>query len=224
MSNSPVMNQIVVSRVYSNGLLEFVKQVNTNGRGTNVTTPDSLQSQGSIRVFGRHLFVVNPGSGTLSLFSIEESDGTEIQLVSVESTNGDFPMSVIVNDMYACVLNGGVINGFRCFSYKSNKLIAILSFDRSLTSFVTQTDPPIIFNSLSQIGFSADNLAILILAKGDIAGNIGFLLTYPIDRHGALALNPLETTTQDTLFPFAMLLVGHNSLFIVGVILLRLVS
>ena len=58
-----------------------------------------------------------PASGTVSLFSIDPKDPTEIELIGQPtSTVGEFPISVAFNakGTQACVLNaGGPINGVK---------------------------------------------------------------------------------------------------------------
>jgi 6-phosphogluconolactonase (cycloisomerase 2 family) len=72
-------------------------------------------------VYSNYLFAVNPGSNSLSMFTISPSDATQLTLISVQPTNGWFSVSVTANSMYACVLTGGNVTGILCFTY----LIAI---------------------------------------------------------------------------------------------------
>jgi hypothetical protein len=47
------------------------------------------------------------------MFIINPSDATQLTLLSVQPTYGWFPVSVAVNDKYACVLTGGNVTGVR---------------------------------------------------------------------------------------------------------------
>jgi hypothetical protein len=103
------------------------------------------------------------------MFLINPSDAIQLTLISVQPTYGWFPISVAVNDMYACVLTGGNITGIRCFTYNS--------FSRDLTSCISQTVPPSgPPKTMSQILFSADNLALIIAIKGLNETEQGYLL------------------------------------------------
>ena len=107
------MNQILIQRFDIYGTLTRAGSINTNGIGVNTTTIDALFSQGSLAVYSNYLFVVNAGSNSWSMFIINPSDATQLTLLSVQPTYGWFPVSVAVNDKYACVLTGGNVTGVR---------------------------------------------------------------------------------------------------------------
>ena len=142
LSNGATKNQVLVQSLTMNGQMTMTGSVDTNGTGVNTTAEDVLFSQGSVVVYSNYLFVVNPGSNSISMFMISPSDGTQLTLVSVKPTNGWFPISIAVNSMYACVLTGGPITGIRCFTYNASGLMMVPSFDRNLTSYISQTVPP----------------------------------------------------------------------------------
>ena len=108
----------------------------------NTTNTDPLVSQGSLIVYSNYLFAVNAGSNSLSMFWINPYDATQLTLISTQPTYGWYPVSVTVNDLYACVLTGGNATGIRCFTYDSYGLHWVPSFDRDLTSCISQTIPP----------------------------------------------------------------------------------
>jgi len=218
MSNGASMNQILINTVNANGQLTMISAVNTNGTGVSTTNSDPLFSQGSLTVYSNYLFAVNPGSNSLSMFMISPSDATQLTLLSVQSTNGLFPISVTVNSMYACVLTGGTITGIRCFTYNSSGLFIMSSFDRNLTSNISQTIPPTgPAQTLSEILFSADNLALIISVKGINTTLQGYLLFYPLTMSNGmtmLASTPIMMTPTSAVLPFSMTLVGMNGLLI----------
>ncbi|CAF1521943.1 unnamed protein product [Adineta steineri] len=216
MSNGADMNQILINCLDVNGNLKIIDSINTNGTGVNTTNIDPLYSQGSLTVYSNYLFAVNPGSNSLSMFLINPSDGTQLTLLSVQSTYGLFPISVTVNNMYACVLTGGSITGIRCFNYNSSGLFLISSFDRNLTSYISQTIPP---NgppqTMSEILFSTDNLALIISVKGSNTTYPGYLLFYTLSTNMTiLAPYPTKITPTNGALPFSMTLVGMNGLLI----------
>jgi hypothetical protein len=118
--------------------------------------------------------------------------------------------------MYACVLNGGTITGIRCFTYNSSGLFIMSSFDRNLTSYISQTVPPTgPPQTLSEILFSADNLALIVSVKGLNATSPGYLLFYTLTSNMTiLASSPTIVTPTGGVLPFSMTLVGTNGLLI----------
>ena len=216
MSNAPTMNQILIHRLNIKGKLTKMGAVSTNGTGVNTSKTDPLVSQGPLIVYSNYLFAVNPGSNSLSMFMINPSDATQLTLLSVQPTNGWFPVSVTVNDMYACVLTGGNITGIRCFTYNASGLYVVPSFDRNLTSYISQTVPPKSPpQSMSEILFSADNLSLIIAVKGLNEATRGYLLFYLLsDQQTKLSLIPIQVTPNHAIFPFSMTPVGKNGLLI----------
>jgi hypothetical protein len=147
---------------------------------------------------------------------INPADATQLTLLSVQTTNGWFPVSVTVNSMYACVLTGGNITGIRCFTYNSSGLFLMSSFDRNLTSYISQSVPP---NgpqqTMSEILFSADNLALIVSIKGINTTIPGYLLFYLLSNNNTmLSTNATQMTPTSAVWPFSMTLVGINGLLV----------
>ena len=118
--------------------------------------------------------------------------------------------------MYVCVLTGGSLTGIRCFTYNSSGLYLVSSFDRNLTNYISQSiPPPGPPNTMSQIQFSADGLALIISIKGTNRTIPGCLLFYLLSNNKTmLSLNPIQMTPTSAVFPFSMTLVGNNALLI----------
>jgi hypothetical protein len=167
-------------------------------------------------VFSNYLFVVNAGSNSLSMFMINTMDATQLTLISVQPTFGSFPISVTVNSQYACVLTGGTQTGIRCFTYNTSSLFMMPSFDRNLTSYISQTIPPTSPpGTLSEILFSADGLSLIVSVKGPGTTGGGYLLFYPLTNNAAtLSTSPVSQTPYNATLPFSMTLVGANGLLI----------
>jgi hypothetical protein len=215
MSNGATMNQILIQRVNANGQLTMVGAVNTNGTGVNFTTPDALFSQGSLTVYSNCLFAVNPGSNSLSMFMINPADATQLTLLSVQPTFGQYPVSVAVNSMYACVLTGGTITGIRCFTYNSSGLYVVPSFDQNLTSYISQSLPPVgLSHTMSQILFSPDNITLAVLVKGVNATIPGYLIAFLFTNGYSMLSPPVQIVIQNFIWPFSMTPVGSNGLLI----------
>jgi hypothetical protein len=215
MSNGAKMNQILIQRLNANGQLTVVGAVNTNGTGVNITTPDALFSQDSLTVYSNYLFAVNPGSNSLSMFMINPADATQLTLLSVQPTFGWFPVSVAVNSMYACVLTGGNITGVRCFTYNSSGLYVVPSFDQNLTSYISQSVPPVgPSNTMSEILFSADNLTLAVTVKGVNATMSGYLILFSLTNNYTMLSSPFALELEVPIWPYSMTLVGSNGLLI----------
>jgi len=180
------------------------------------TAPDALFSQGSIAIFGDYLFVVNAGSDSLSLFAINPIDATQLTLISVQPTYGQFPTSVAVNSKYACVLTTGTITGIRCFMYGPLGLVVIPWFDRDLTWVISQSTPPKgPTGTFSEIIFSADDRSLIISAKGPNTKSKGYLLFYQLSYDWTdLSLKPTVHSPPSTILPFSLTLIGTDGLLV----------
>ena len=216
MTNGLTKNQVIVNRLSASGDLTWVKMVDTDGIGGNSAVNDPFFSQGAMVVYSSYLFVVNAGSNSLSMFKINPLDATDLTLISVKSTYGFFPVSVTVNSNYACVLTGGNVTGIRCYTYDSSGLSVVSSFDRDLTSYISQSVPPKgPPGTFSEILFSPDDLALIISVKGHNATSRGYLLLYQLSVYGTqLSLNPTQQTPADAILPFSMTSIGMDGLLI----------
>lgn len=216
MTNGAQFNEVLIYRLNSLGRLTLSGTIRTNGIGVNTAATDPLSSQGSMIVYSNYLFAVNAGSNSLSMFVINPIDATQLTLISTQPTNGYFPISVTVNSRYACVLTGGNETGIRCFTYSPSGLSIVPSFDRDLTSYISQTIPPTgVPNTFSQIQFSADDQSLIVSVKGASSRSRGYLLFFRLTNNGAvLSSNPTLQTPPEGIFPFSMTLVGRNGLLI----------
>ncbi|KAJ8456470.1 hypothetical protein ONZ51_g12108 [Trametes cubensis] len=149
ITNEPSENMIIAASINSDGTLSLDRAVSTGGHGAHGITdplgPDALFSQGAIKASakGQVLATVNPGSNTVSLFSIDPNTPTNIQpLGDPISSEGEFPMSLAFNSdgSRLCVLNGGTVNGVICYNVdKKTGLSAMSNTLRSLG--LNQTTP-----------------------------------------------------------------------------------
>jgi len=216
MSMGSIMNEVIIHRMNGSGQLTMVSSISGNGTGVNTTSIDPLVSQGPMVIYSNCLFMVNAGSNSLSMFMINLGDATQLTLVSVKSTFGWFPVSVTVNDMYACVLTGGNITGIRCFTYNSSGLYMVNAFDRNLTSYLSQSVPPKgPPKTFSQILFSPDNLSLIIAVKGMDTADPGYLLFYLFNTDRTiLSENATRMVPTNAILPFSLTPVGENGMLI----------
>ncbi|KAH8782357.1 hypothetical protein F5882DRAFT_295929 [Hyaloscypha sp. PMI_1271] len=217
-------NSIVALKVAADGTLSDGSITSTGGAGMSgvdstgaPAAPDSLFSQGALKVAGNSLVAVNPGSNTLSMFSISPTDPTQLTpLGSPVSTLGDFPVSVTLSTKLslACVANTGARAGLACLTMSSNGLTPL---DKTLRPFaLNQSNPPSgPLNTVSQTFFNADSSALLTTVKGDPSvNNTGFLSVFPV-TNGTVSMTETRSSPAGTAVLFGTaLLPNSNNIFV----------
>ncbi|KAK2766189.1 hypothetical protein FQN54_007705 [Arachnomyces sp. PD_36] len=201
-------NSVVSLAVASDGTLSEGSNTPTGGKGGNgidgmtnePSGPDALFSQGSVAVAGNTLVAVNAGSNTVSLFTINESDPTDLKLIGEPcDTLGDFPLSVGISAKLsqACVANSGTRAGIACFEITPTGLAPL---DYELRPFeIDQTTPPVgATNTVSHTFFNEDSTALLTTVKGDgTAENVGYLSSFPV-VDGAVSRDDVRSSPNGT--------------------------
>jgi 6-phosphogluconolactonase (cycloisomerase 2 family) len=159
------------------------------------------------------VFAVNPGDNTVSMFTVNKNDSTQLTMVgSPANTMGEFPVAVAFSKKHhtACVVNSGGDSNLACFSVSKNGLTPLNNTVRSLG--VNQTNPPTgPANTVSDILFNQDESALLVSVKGTPNGTVGFIANYGISRNHSFTLDadPVISTPDKGLLPFSMTLVGE---------------
>jgi 6-phosphogluconolactonase (cycloisomerase 2 family) len=109
-TNAAAGNELLVYGRAADGSLQLLGREPTHGLGTS----GGLGSQGAVTLSGdgRHLFVVNAGSNTVSTFAL---NGHRLTFVSVVPSGGTTPISVTEAEGTVYVLNAGSldVSGFR---------------------------------------------------------------------------------------------------------------
>ncbi|OCH94370.1 hypothetical protein OBBRIDRAFT_722902 [Obba rivulosa] len=224
MTNEPTGNFVVAADIGSNGKLSLSRAVATHGLGSHGISspigPDALFSQGAVKasVAGGILAVVNPGSNTISAFSINPNDPSAITMIGEPvSSEGEFPMSLAVNDAGTvfCALNGGAVAGVNCFSVDKQKgLVSMPNTLRALN--LNQTTPP---NgppgTTSHIVFNEAGNQLIASVKG-VPPTPGFLAVWDIDSDGSLSESFTAIQPQPTgALPFSMTVIpGQDALLV----------
>ncbi|KAI0777134.1 hypothetical protein BC629DRAFT_1594837 [Irpex lacteus] len=221
LTNEPTGNYIVVAALKSDGTPTYVRAVSNRGTGAhgNSTGPDALYAQSTIKASATAnlLAAVNPGSGTVSLFSIDPKDPTQIEPIGQPtSTIGEFPNSVAFNSKgtQACVLNaGGPINGVNC--YKVDKSLGLVPLNNTYRplNFPVVTPPTGPLDTLTQVLFNEDDSKLIAVAKGH-PGAPGFFAIWDVNADGTLSENftKLAPPTGGAV-PFGVSLIpGSNAL------------
>lgn len=109
LTNATAGNAVKAFDRAADGTLTAGAEYSTGGTGTG----GGLGNQGGLVLDGRRLFAVNAGSDSISVFKTRHG---RLELVDVEGSNGDQPISLTVHDDVLYVLNAGGpgnISGFR---------------------------------------------------------------------------------------------------------------
>ena len=116
MNDRPTGNQVIAYSRAEDGTLTQAAVYDTGGLGGQLegSVVDHPASQGALALdrADKLLFAVNPGSDSLSVFSVA---GDALRLRQVLPSGGSFPVSVTESEGYVYVLNagqGGSIRGF----------------------------------------------------------------------------------------------------------------
>ncbi|KAI0091292.1 hypothetical protein BDY19DRAFT_904738 [Irpex rosettiformis] len=199
LTNEPSGNYVVVAALKPDGTMTYTTAISNKGNGAhgNSTGPDPLFAQSTVKTSAASnvLAAVNAGSNTVSLFSINPKNPTDIQQIGQPvPTLGDFPISVAFNSKgtQACVLNaGGLTNGVNCFKIdKSLGLVPIKDTFRALN--LSLANPPTgPANTLTQVLFNKDDSNLIVTVKGNAGPPVapGFLAIWDVNADGSLSKN-----------------------------------
>lgn len=207
-------NSVVSIPIGANGLLSGAAVLTpTGGMGLGgmradgtAAIPDSLFSQGTVRVVGDLLFTVDPGSNTVSMFQISQENPSQLTMVGKpQSTGGEFPISVTYSSTLniACVVNGGAVDGVSCFSVDKNGLHCLDDSPRplGLAQKTPAVGPP---GTVSHISFSQDSSALIVTVKGKPAiKDPGFVAIYPVS-YGVVSRHATKSSPAGTALPFGI--------------------
>ncbi|KAI0369194.1 hypothetical protein BV20DRAFT_946629 [Pilatotrama ljubarskyi] len=204
ITNDPTENVIMTASINRDGTLTLAGAVAAGGRGLSgipsPISPDSIFSQGSIQASanGQVLAAVNPGSNTISLFSINPKTPTEITPTGDPvSSEGEFPVSVAFNrnGTRLCALNGGAVAGVNCFNV--DKKLGLVSIPNTLRSIsLNKTTPPTgPAGTASEIIFNDDETKVIVSVKGSPPNTIGFLAIWDIQEDGSLSQDFVKLPT-----------------------------
>ncbi|RDW58663.1 hypothetical protein BP6252_13139 [Coleophoma cylindrospora] len=217
-------NSIVALKVAADGTLSDGSITATGGAGMSgvdstgaPAAPDSLFSQGAVKVIGNKLLVVNPGSNTVSMFAVSSRDPTKLKMIGQPAnTGGEFPISIAASSSLkmACVANSGAKAGIACFKMSSAGLTPLGNDFRAFN--INQSTPPKgPTNTVSQTFFNADSTALITTVKGDpTVNNTGFLSVFPVSN-GVVSTKDVQSSPAGTAVLFgAALIPGSKKLFV----------
>ena len=208
-------NAVLVSALSSTGELSFVRSVPTGGLGGNNTlVSDALFSSHSVQVDRSRwlLITVDAGSNTVALFTINRADPTSIAFVDSQPSGFEYPVAITLNTKrsIACVANGGVVNGIRCYTYSASGLVVIPSWDRA-TNVPGVTAPPTPINGTSDIAFTPDGNTLVVASHNEH----GLIYMFTVDyAAGTLAAFANVFTPLGSVLPFSLEFFGTDSLLV----------
>ncbi|KAJ7475858.1 hypothetical protein FB451DRAFT_1245038 [Mycena latifolia] len=221
ITNEPAGNFVVAAAIGSDGKLTLRQATSSEGLGSHGAPgdgPDPLFTQGAVKASaaGNIVATVNPGSNTLSLFSIDPNDPTNLEMISKPvGSGGEFPVSLAINSAgnMVCAVNGGFVNGVACYSVDKTKgLVPIANTVRSLK--LNQTTPATgPAGSVSHVIFNEDNTQLIASVKG-VPPTPGILAVWDIAADGSLSedFKAVQPATGG-LLPFSMTVIpGKNAI------------
>jgi 6-phosphogluconolactonase (cycloisomerase 2 family) len=159
-------NKVVTYQRAADGSLHAAGTYETLGKGgvLDGSAVDHTASQGAVTYdpVQRLLYAVNAGSGTITVFRV---DGTRLTRLQVIGSGGQFPVSVAVRGHVVYVLNaraGGSIQGYLSVG---GRLVRVPSWQRPLGLDASAT--PEFTSTPGQVAFSPDGRKLLVTTKGN---------------------------------------------------------
>ncbi|KAL8654195.1 MAG: hypothetical protein Q9226_003529 [Calogaya cf. arnoldii] len=227
MDNEAAGNSIVAMTVGADGMLSEGGRTPTGGKGAsgidgNTTMPagpDALFSQSALTVQGNWMVAVNPGSNTMTLFSIGTKDPTKLTMIGKPvDTMGEFPNTVAIShkNKLACVGNTGAKAGIACFSIHHREGLKPVA-ESQISFDLGQTTPPLgPFNTVSHVFFSEDESMLLTTVKGDPMKDPtkrGFLSMLSVRKGGADARDTRSSPPGTSVLFGSVIVPGTKDIF-----------
>jgi 6-phosphogluconolactonase len=185
-SNATAGNELLVYDTERNGALSLATRIATQGIGSG----GGLGNQGAVTLSddGRHLFVVNAGSNTVSTFRVRRGG---LQLTSVVDAGGQRPVSITEHEGLVVVLNAGGAGNIAGFRNRHGVLEAVAGATQPLSA-AGGTGP-------AQVAFGEDGRVLIVTEKAT-----NKLSTYRVHRDGAIEAPQVTASSGMTPFGFAV--------------------
>ena len=198
LTDNQAGNQVVAYDRVGNGSLKQAAAYSTGGNGGVLagSVVDHTASQGALAYDASNglLFAVNPGSSTVSVFSVS---GDQLTLTQVVSSGGTFPVSIAARDGLVYVLNaldGGSVQGY---AVSGDQLQPLAGSLRSLGLNPLAT--PQFTNTPGQVAFSPDGSRLIVTTKAN--GNA--IDVFGVGSSGLLSPAPVVNVEPGAV-PFAV--------------------
>lgn len=185
-TNGSAGNEVLVYDTDREGTLRLATRLATQGIGSG----GGLGNQGAVTLSqdGRHLFVVNAGSNSVSTFRVRRGG---LQLTSVVDGGGLRPVSVAEHDGLVVVLNANGAGNIAGFRNRHGVLEPIAGATQPLSA-AGGTAP-------AQVAFSEDSGVLIVTEKAT-----NKLTTYRVRRDGAIDAPRVTASSGMTPFGFAV--------------------
>jgi 6-phosphogluconolactonase len=190
-TNAVTGNELLVYATGKNGQLTLQTRVATQGTGTGT----GLGNQGSVTLSGdgRHLFVINALSNTVSTFAIGRN---RLTLQSSVDSGGLRPISVTEHDGVVYVLNANGAGNIAGFRNRQGVLTPLAGSLRPLSATSG--------TGSAQVGFSPDGDVLLVTEKGT-----NKLTSYRVRDDGTTDTPVVTASSGITPFGFSFDRRGH---------------
>ena len=190
-TNAVAGNELLVYSTGKNGQLTLQTRVATQGAGTGT----GLGNQGSVTLSGdgRHLFVVNALSNTVSTFAVGRN---RLTLQSTVDSGGLRPISVTEHEGVVYVLNANGAGNIAGFRNAQGVLTPLAGSSRPLSAAGG--------TGSAQVGFSPDGDVLLVTEKGT-----NKLSSYRVRDDGTTDAPVVTASAGVTPFGFAFDRRGH---------------
>jgi hypothetical protein len=186
-------NTIKVLNRAADGSLTPGSEYPTGGLGgTEKDAPlDALASQGSLVLAGDHLFAVNAGSDSITVFDVA---GSRLSNARVVPSGGRFPVSIAVHEESVYVLNAGGEGSVQGFRMIGDELVPLPGDKRSLG--LHNDTPPVHISAPAQVGVTPDGGKVVVTTKNHNTIDV-------FDSHGGWLSRTPVATPSATPVPFA---------------------
>ncbi|MGB8195969.1 MAG: hypothetical protein WCF25_03055 [Acidimicrobiales bacterium] len=190
-------NTVLSYRQSSDGSISFSGSYATGGLGATSAgaTADPLASQDGLTLanHGQDLIATNPGSDTVTVFSVE---GTHLNVVQQLASGGLFPDSIATSGNLVAVLNAGGAGSVAEFAWFNGRLVALPGQVRSLG--LSNTTPPEFHHGAGQVSYTPNGQHLVVTTK--LSTNAYDV--FSVGFNGALGAAPVVTTAVNAL-PFS---------------------
>jgi len=181
----------------SDGTISYFGTYPTFGLGAVASgaTADPLASQGGLSLInnGEELMATNPGSDSITVFSV---DGARLSFLEQVASGGLFPNSISSSGSLVAVLNSGGAGSVTEFRWDDNGLVLLPAQTRSLG--LANTTPPFYLQGAGQVGYTPDGTHLIVTTKHSTDS----FEVFSVSHRGVLGATPVVTAANNPV-PFA---------------------
>ena len=190
-------NSVLSYRQATDGTISYAGTYATGGLGATSAgaSADPLASQGGLALAndGANLIATNPGSDTVTVFSV---DGTHLNVEQQLPSGGLFPDSIATSGRLVSVLNAGGAGAVAEFEWFNGHLVPLAGQVRSLG--LSNTTPPEFHHGAGEVAYTPDGQHLIVTTK--LSTNAYDV--FSVGANGALGAAPVVTTSVNAL-PFS---------------------